>query len=77
MYNFLNKNYISFSEGHFWHVANSAAPDEMSLYAAFHLCLHCLSKHMFRCFRSAERQLFSEYNCLIVSRGSGLLHGDN
>ena len=27
--------------------ANSADPDEMSLYAAFHLGLHCLPKYLF------------------------------
>ena len=31
-------------------VANSADPDEMSHYGAFHLCLHCLSKYPFRGF---------------------------
>ena len=28
-------------------VANSADPDEMSLYATFHLGLHCLPKYLF------------------------------
>ena len=31
-------------------LANSADPDEMPHYAAFHLCLHCLPKYMFRGF---------------------------
>ena len=29
-------------------LANSAEPDEMQHYAAFHLGLHCLSKYPFR-----------------------------
>ena len=28
-------------------LANSADPDEMLLYAAFHLCLHCLTSYLF------------------------------
>ena len=35
-------------------VANSADPDEMSHYAAFHLGLHCLPKYLFRSFRSTK-----------------------
>ena len=31
-------------------LANSADPDEMHLYAAFHLGLHCLPKYPFRGF---------------------------
>ena len=29
-------------------LTNSADPDEMQLYAAFHLGLHCLSNNVFR-----------------------------
>ena len=32
-------------------LANSADPYEMQHYAAFHLCLHCLSKYLFRGFQ--------------------------
>ena len=31
-------------------LANSADPDEMQLYAAFHLGLHCLPEYLFREF---------------------------
>ena len=31
-------------------LANSADPDEMQHYAAFHLGLHCLPKYLFRHF---------------------------
>ena len=41
---------ISVPEG-FLILANSADPDEMQHYAAFHQSLHCLPKHSFRCFR--------------------------
>ena len=36
-------------------LANSADPDEMPNYAAFHLGLHCLPKYLFRGFRSTKR----------------------
>ena len=42
---------ISFSEDQFC-PANSADPDEMPHYAAFHLSLHCLPKCPFKGFRS-------------------------
>ena len=32
-------------------VANSAVPDEMQHYAAFHLGLHCMPKYPFRGFQ--------------------------
>ena len=35
-------------------VANSADPDEMPPYAAFHLGLHCLPKYAFRGFQSSK-----------------------
>ena len=35
-------------------LANSADPDEMLHYVAFHLGLHCLPKYMFRSFRSTK-----------------------
>ena len=35
-------------------VANSADPDEMPHYVAFHLGLHCLSKYLFRHFWSTK-----------------------
>ena len=35
-------------------LTNSADPDEMLRYAAFHLGLHCLSKYLFRGFRSKK-----------------------
>ena len=34
-----------------WILANSADPEEMQHYAAFHLGLHCLPKHLFRGFQ--------------------------
>ena len=35
-------------------VANSADPDEMPHYAAFHLGLHCLPKYPFRGFQKGK-----------------------
>ena len=35
-------------------LANSADPDEMPLYAAFHLGRHCLPTYPFRSFRSSK-----------------------
>ena len=35
-------------------LVNSADPDEMLLYAAFHLGLHCLLKYPFRGFQSTK-----------------------
>ena len=35
-------------------LANSADPDEMQHYAAFHLCLHCLPKYLFTGFWSSK-----------------------
>ena len=45
----LKKCYISFSKIDFV-LANSADPDEMLHYAAFHLGLHCLPKYPYRGF---------------------------
>ena len=42
----INKNYC-FSQKIDFVKANSADPDEMSHYAAFHLGLHCFSKYLF------------------------------
>ena len=35
-------------------IANTADPDEMQLYAAFHLGLHCLPKYLFRGFQCTK-----------------------
>ena len=35
-------------------LANSAEPDEMQHYAAFHLGLHCLQKYSFRGFPNTK-----------------------
>ena len=35
-------------------LANSADPDEMSCFAAFHLVLHCSEKYPFRDFQSSK-----------------------
>ena len=35
-------------------LANSADPDEIQRYAAFHLCLHCLFKYPFRGFQHTK-----------------------
>ena len=35
-------------------LANSADPDEMQHYAAFHLGLHCLPKYLFRGFQYTQ-----------------------
>ena len=35
-------------------LANSADPDEMPPYAAFHLGIHCLQKYLFRGFQSTK-----------------------
>ena len=45
---------ISFSENLFFVLANSADPDEMLHYAAFHLGLHWMLKYPFRGFWSAK-----------------------
>ena len=47
------KYFLSFSEDLFV-LANSADPDEMPHYAAFHLGLHCLSKYPFLGFWSSK-----------------------
>ena len=44
-------NGISISEDQFF-LVNSADPDEMPHYVAFHLGLHCLPKYLFRHIRS-------------------------
>ena len=36
-------------------LANSADPDEMQHYAAFHLGLHCFQKYSFRGFPNTKR----------------------
>ena len=38
----------------FFTFTNSIDPDEMQLYAAFHLSLHCLQKYLFRGFMNAK-----------------------
>ena len=43
-------------------LANSADPDEMQHYAAFHLVLHCLPKYMFRGFTVQRVKLPSHPN---------------
>ena len=43
---FISKNYISFSDECFV-LANMVYPDEMPLYVAFHLSIHCLPKYAF------------------------------
>ena len=40
-------------------LANSADPDHMQHYAAFHLGLHCLPKYSFRGFQYTQR--YEEY----------------
>ena len=45
---------LSFSEDPFG-LNDSADPDEMLPYAAFHLGLHCLQKYPFWSFQSAKR----------------------
>ena len=37
-------------------LANSADPNEMQHYAAFHLGLHCLPKYLFRGFQNTKRE---------------------
>ena len=44
--------YISFSAETGFVLANSADPDEMPYYVAFHLGFHCLPKYLFRGFLS-------------------------
>ena len=36
-------------------LANSANPDEVPHYAAFHLGIHCLAKYTFRGFQSTKK----------------------
>ena len=45
-------------------IANSADPDEMQHYAAFHLGLHCLPKYPFRVFKDAK--VPHEHHCFVV-----------
>ena len=48
------KNIVFLSLKVYFVLANSADPDEMLHYAAFHLGLHCLQKYQFRSFRSTK-----------------------
>ena len=48
------KNFVFHSLKIDFVLANSADPDEMPHYAAFHLGLHCLLKYPFRGFRSTK-----------------------
>ena len=52
-YNFLNHDVflsLNFEVKGILYLVNSADPDEMQHYAAFHLGLHCLLKYQFRGF---------------------------
>ena len=40
-------------------LANSADPDEMQHYAAFHLGFHCLPKYPFRVFQYTKIKIFN------------------
>ena len=49
------KNVVFLSESNFvFKLANSADPDEMPRFAAFHLGLHCLQKYPFKGFKSTR-----------------------
>ena len=50
----ISKKYVVFFLKIDFVVANSADPDEMPHYAAFHLGLHCLPKYLFRGFRGQK-----------------------
>ena len=50
MVNFSNK-YVLESQKIVFNLANSAGPDEMPHFSAFHLSLHCVSKYPFRVFQ--------------------------
>ena len=50
------KKYCSNSQKIDFVLVNSANPDEMPHYVAFHLGLHCLSKYPFRGFWSTKGQ---------------------
>ena len=52
-YNFLNYDVFLSLEAVLI-LANSADPDKMQHYAAFHLGLHCLSKYLFRGFQHTK-----------------------
>ena len=54
----------------FFTFTNSADPDEMQHYAAFHLGLHCLQKVLIEgCLEYKFEQLFSGARCLNVAYG--------
>ena len=49
----ISKKYVSFSEHQFCLGKNSADPDEMLPYAAFHQGLHCFPQYPFRGLQSS------------------------
>ena len=48
------QNIVFFCLKIFFTFTNSVDPDEMQYYAAFHLCLHCLQKYLFRGFPNTK-----------------------
>ena len=51
----ISKNILFFSLKVDFVLANSADPDEMPHYVAFHLSFHCLQKYRFKGFWSIKR----------------------
>ena len=52
-YIFKKKNNLSLKIN--FELANSANPNEMPHYAAYHLSIHCLAKYIFRGFQSTKK----------------------
>ena len=55
-------------------LANSAGPDEMPPYAAFHLGLHCLLKYLFTSIQKEKGCFISKIE-KAVSKGEDLCSG--
>ena len=72
----LHMYYVLLSLKDVLNLANSADPDEMQHYAAFHLGLHCLPKDPFRDFRYTKYKVegWCFISCLIYSMSIIILY---
>ena len=59
----ISKNIVFLFLKVFFVLANSAGPDEMPHFVAFHLGLHCLEKDPFNGFQHTKGSLVSLVNC--------------